>query len=140
MAQLRKNPPAMWETWVRFLGWEDPQEKGKRVPTSVFWLGECRGLYSPWGLKESDMTEWLSLSFTFPKFYFSIMPSRFIHAITNSKVSFLSLSLCVCLYTYHTFLIRSSIDGHFGCYHVLTIVNNAAINMAGCRYLFDIVI
>ena len=28
IAQLVKNPPAMWETWVRFLGWEDPLEKG----------------------------------------------------------------------------------------------------------------
>ena len=29
VAQLVKNPPAMRETWVRFLGWEDPLEKGK---------------------------------------------------------------------------------------------------------------
>ena len=29
MTQLVKNPPAMWETWVRSLGWEDPLEKGK---------------------------------------------------------------------------------------------------------------
>ena len=29
LAQLVKNPPAMWETWVRFQGWEDPLEKGK---------------------------------------------------------------------------------------------------------------
>ena len=29
MAQLLKNLPAMWETWVRSLGWEDPLEKGK---------------------------------------------------------------------------------------------------------------
>ena len=28
MAQLVKNPPAMWETWVRTLGWKDPLEKG----------------------------------------------------------------------------------------------------------------
>ena len=27
-AQLVKNPPAMWETWVRPLGWQDPLEKG----------------------------------------------------------------------------------------------------------------
>ena len=27
-AQLVKNPPAMWETWVQSLGWEDPLEKG----------------------------------------------------------------------------------------------------------------
>ena len=29
VAQLIKNPPAMQETWVRSLGWEDPLEKGK---------------------------------------------------------------------------------------------------------------
>ena len=29
VAQLVKNPSAMWETWVRSLGWEDPLEKGK---------------------------------------------------------------------------------------------------------------
>ena len=31
-------------------------------PTSVFWPGEFHGLYSPWGHKESDTTERLSLS------------------------------------------------------------------------------
>ena len=29
VAQLVKNLPAMWETWVRSLGWDDPLEKGK---------------------------------------------------------------------------------------------------------------
>ena len=28
IAQLVRNPPAMQETWVPSLGWEDPQEKG----------------------------------------------------------------------------------------------------------------
>ena len=28
VAQLVKNPPAMWETWVRPLGWEDPLGEG----------------------------------------------------------------------------------------------------------------
>ena len=36
VAQLIKNPPAIQETWVQSLGWEDPLEKGK-LPTSVFW-------------------------------------------------------------------------------------------------------
>ena len=27
VAQLLKNLPAMWETWIRYLGWEDPLEK-----------------------------------------------------------------------------------------------------------------
>ena len=58
VAQLVKNPPAMWETWVLSLCWEDPLEKGTATqPTPVFWPGEFHGLYSPWGRKESDMTE-----------------------------------------------------------------------------------
>ena len=42
MAQLVKNPPAMRETWVQFLGWEDTLEKGKATG-SVLWPGEFRG-------------------------------------------------------------------------------------------------
>ena len=61
VAQLVKNSPAIWETWVQSLGWEDPW-RWERLPTPVFWLREFHGLYSPWGHKESDTTEWLSLS------------------------------------------------------------------------------
>ena len=61
MAQLAKNLPAVWETWVRSLGWEDLLEE-ERLPTPVFWPGEFHGLYSPWGCKESDTTERLSLT------------------------------------------------------------------------------
>ena len=35
VVQLVKNPPAMWETWVRSLGWEDPLEKGKATHSSI---------------------------------------------------------------------------------------------------------
>ena len=35
MAQLVKNPPAMLETWVQSLGWEDPLEKGKATHFSI---------------------------------------------------------------------------------------------------------
>ena len=35
IAQLVKNPPAMQETLVRFLGWEDPLEKGKATHSSI---------------------------------------------------------------------------------------------------------
>ena len=35
VAQLVKNPPAMWETWVRSLGWEDPLEKGTDTHYSI---------------------------------------------------------------------------------------------------------
>ena len=54
VAWLVKNPPAMWETWVRPLGWKDPLEKGKATHSSILaWR-------SLWGHKELDMTEWLS--------------------------------------------------------------------------------
>ena len=52
VAQLVKNPPTMRETWVRFLGLEDPLEKGKATH-SVSWPGEFHGWYRPWGCKES---------------------------------------------------------------------------------------
>ena len=35
VAQLVKNLPAMWETWVQTLGWEDPLEKGKATHSSI---------------------------------------------------------------------------------------------------------
>ena len=62
VAQLVKNPPAMWETWVQYLDWEDTWRR-ERQPTPVFWPGEFHVLYSPWGHKELDTTEQLSLHF-----------------------------------------------------------------------------
>ena len=35
VAQLIKNPPAMWQTWVRSLGWEDLLKKGKATHSSI---------------------------------------------------------------------------------------------------------
>ena len=35
VAQLVKNLPAMWETWVQYLGWEDPLEKGMATHSSI---------------------------------------------------------------------------------------------------------
>ena len=58
---MGKSLPAMQETQVQSLGWEDPLENGK-VPTPLFWPGEFHVRYSPWGHKESDTTEQLSLS------------------------------------------------------------------------------
>ena len=57
MAQLVKNLPAMQEAWGQSLGQEDPLEKGTATQSSILWPGEFHGLYSPWGHKESDMTE-----------------------------------------------------------------------------------
>ena len=63
-----KNLPAMWDTQFQSPGQEDPMEKGMQ-PLLVFLPGEFHGqrslVYSPQGCKESDMTEWLTLSFSF---------------------------------------------------------------------------
>ena len=62
-----KNLPAMWETQVQSLDWEDPLEKEMATHSSILawkipWTERCLAGYSPWGRKESDMTEPLSLS------------------------------------------------------------------------------
>ena len=67
MAQRVKNLPAMQETWVQSLGWEDPLEEGMATQSQYSCLENThrqRSLvgYSPWGHKESDTTERLSTS------------------------------------------------------------------------------
>ena len=60
-----KIPPAVQETWVQFLGWEDPLEEEKGYPLQYSCLENPHGQrslagYSPWGRTDSDMTERLS--------------------------------------------------------------------------------
>ena len=60
VAQLVTNLPAMGETWVGSLGWEDAMEKGTGYPLQYSGLENSMDcMYSPWGLKESDTTEQL---------------------------------------------------------------------------------
>ena len=71
MAQMVKNLPAMWETWVRSLGWEDLLEKGTHSSILVLripWTEDLAG-YTPWGLIELDTTERLSPWALTPLFY-----------------------------------------------------------------------
>ena len=70
VAQMVKNPPVMWKTWVQSLDWEDPLEEGRAThwrrawqPTPILawripWTEEPGR--SPWGRKKSDVTERLS--------------------------------------------------------------------------------
>ena len=60
VAQLVKNPPAMVETWVQSLGWEDSLEKGMATHSSIL-PTEFHGLNSPRGRNELDTTEQLPL-------------------------------------------------------------------------------
>ena len=60
--RMIKNPPAMRETWVGSLGWEDPLEEGMATHSSILaWRIPMDRGYSPCGRKESGMTERLSI-------------------------------------------------------------------------------
>ena len=61
LAQMVMNLPAMQETWVHFLSWEDSPGEKNGYPLKCFCLENHtegpNGLSSPWGHKESDTTE-----------------------------------------------------------------------------------
>ena len=63
IAQMIKNPPAIWETWVQPLGWEDPLEKGKATHSSILaWR-------IPWTVQSMGSQrvghDWATFTFTF---------------------------------------------------------------------------
>ena len=54
-----KNLPAMWETWIRTLGWEDPLEKGAATHSSILvwripWTEEEPGRLQTMGFSKSQ--------------------------------------------------------------------------------------
>ena len=59
VAQLVKKLPAIQETWIRSLGWEDPLEKGKATHSSILaWrILYSHGVTKSQGCKESHMTD-----------------------------------------------------------------------------------
>ena len=62
VAQLIKNPPAIWKTWVRSLGSEDPLEKGKATHSSILaWR-------IPWTIQSMGLQrvghDWVTFTFT----------------------------------------------------------------------------
>ena len=56
MGREERDARLAGQTWAGKMPW-----RRKQLPTPVLWPGEFHGLYSPWGLKELDTTEQLSL-------------------------------------------------------------------------------
>ena len=85
VAQMVKNSPAMQETQVRSLGWDNPLENGMATHSSIFawrisWTEEPDGLHTIHGVAESDRTERLILStFLFGGILPSFSGSQFSH-------------------------------------------------------------
>ena len=71
VVQTAKNLPAMQETQIRSQGQEDPLEKEMGNPLQYSWLrnsmywGAWQATYSTWGPKESDASEWLTVSVSY---------------------------------------------------------------------------
>ena len=108
VAQLGKNPPAIWETWVRSLGWKDPLEKGKATHSGIL---SWRMSYNPYTVHGVARSRRRLSDFHF-HFQYSIVCMS-----------------CI-------FFIHSSVVGHSGCFRVLTTVNSAAVNIGVCVCLF----
>ena len=62
VAQLVKNRPTMWETWVRSLGWEDPLKEGMAAHSSILaWrIPMDRGAW--WATVHEVAKSWTRLS------------------------------------------------------------------------------
>ena len=66
------------------------------------------------------------------------MPSRPIHVVTNSRISFFLVAAYYFIgYIYHIFFIHYSINGRLGCFHTLALVTSASVNMGGQMALWD---
>ena len=84
-----KNPPAMWETWVRSLGQEDSLEEGMVTHSSIL---AWRIPYSPWGLKELDTAERLC-THSFYCMFFDSLHKLIVHICVVYFWALISVSL-----------------------------------------------
>ena len=67
----------------------------------------------------------------------SMTISRSIHVAANGTISFfLIVEYYFIVYIHHILFIHSSVSGHLDCFHVLDIVNSAAVNIEGGEYKY----
>ena len=124
-----KNLPAMQETWIRFLCWEDPLEEGKATHSCILAWRIPWTVYSPWGHKESDTTERLSfLSDLLHLVWWSLGPSMLLQMTLFHSFLWPS-NIPLYIFIYCILFIHSSVSGHLGCFQVLAVVNSAAVNI-----------
>ena len=70
MAQMVKNPPAMWETWAQSLGWKDTLEKGIATHSSIL-AWRIPRTEEPGRLQSMGVTKsWMQLNTYKHAFYF----------------------------------------------------------------------
>ena len=91
VAQLVKNPPAMWEAWVRSLGWEDPLEKGTATHSSILaWRIPWTSVH---GVSKSQTWQQLSLSLSSQSYLLVTTPTVLLESWPQAGLTHCSLSL-----------------------------------------------
>ena len=106
------------------------------LPSSSLWkLPLCPQCLWVQSFEIPHIGEIMQYVFLYLVFVLSKVSSRFIH-VTNGRISlfvfktksyfYVYVHVCVCMS--HTFFIHSSVDGHWGHFHILSSVNNVAMN------------
>ena len=86
VAQLVKNPPAMWDTWAQSLGWEDPLEKGKATLSRILaWKFHVHGV-------AKSRTQLSDLHF-----HFQVNPLGYVYETTDIPEAWTQIQSCFSL-------------------------------------------